>query len=87
MSQYWERVERQRLLIRAEQWARGVKCIHGHSCSSMWYDTTNNTRKVVDVEYNNGTINRTDCETGDSTQWFGESLVGEELIDAYTRLN
>ena len=49
MSQYWERVERQRLLIRAEQWARSVKCIHGHSCSSMWYDTTNNTRKVVDV--------------------------------------
>jgi len=53
----------------------------------MWYDTTNNTRKVVDVEYNNGTINRTDCETGDGTQWFGERLVGEELIDAYTRLN
>jgi hypothetical protein len=53
----------------------------------MWYDTTNNTRKVVDVEYNNGTINRTDCETGDNTQWFGERLVGEELIDAYTRLN
>ena len=87
MSQYQELVERQRLLIRAEQWARQVKCIHGHSLSSMWYDTTNNTRKVVDVEYNNGTVNRTDCETGDNTQWFGKELKGQELMNAYTRVN
>ena len=87
MSQYWERVERQRLLIRAEQWARSVKCIHGHSSNSMWYDEDGtNTRKVVDVEYNNGTICRTDCETNED-KWFGERLVGEGLIDAYTRLN
>ena len=39
MSQYDERVERQRLKLKAEEWAKGVKSLHAHSLSSMWYDT------------------------------------------------
>ena len=86
MSQYWERVERQRLLIRAEQWARSVKAIHAHSLSSMWYDNTNNDESVIDVEYNGGLVKREIISSGQKI-WFGKRLQGEELIDAYERVN
>ena len=38
MTQYDDTVERQRTLLEAEKWSVGVKAIHAHSISSMWYD-------------------------------------------------
>ena len=38
MTQYNETVERQRLKLEAEDWALGVRSLHGHRLSSMWYD-------------------------------------------------
>ena len=62
MSQYNERVERQRLKLQAEEWAKGVKSLHAHSLSSMWYDTrpqdTEGDKTVMDVEYNDGSVRR-----------------------------
>ena len=89
MSQYDDRVERQRLLILAEQWAEGVKSIHAHSLSSMWYDNrpqdTEDGKSVLDVEYNSGLIKR---ETHDGhTLYFGKELKGDALIDAYTQVS
>jgi hypothetical protein len=52
----------------------------------MWYDDTNNTEKVIDLEYWNGTVLREIISTGEK-KWFGEQLVGEELVDAYQRNN
>ena len=87
MGQYSDRVERQRLLLEAEEWAKGVAGIHAHSLSSMWYDTrpqdTEDGKSVVDTQYNNGLIKRT---LHDGTKvFFGQELKGDELIDAYLR--
>ena len=87
MGQYSDRVERQRILLEAEEWAKGVSGIHAHSLSSMWYDTrpqdTEDGKSVVDTHYNNGLIKRT-LDDG-SIVYFGKELKGDELIDAYTR--
>lgn len=87
MTQYDDRVERQRLLLEAEEWAQGVASLHAHSLSSMWYDTrpqdTQDGKGVVDKQYNSGLIERT-LQDG-SVVYFGKELEGDELIDAYTR--
>jgi hypothetical protein len=87
MTQYDERVELQRLKIEAEEWASKVKSIHGHSISSMHYDTrpqdTEDGKGVVDVEYNDGTVKRTLSEGG--TYIFGKALTGQDLVNSYIR--
>ena len=87
MSQFSDKVERQRLLLEAEEWARDVKSMHAHSLNSMWYDDrpqdTADGKGVIDIQYNNGLIKR---ELADGTKvYFGEKLKGDELIDAYVR--
>ena len=84
MTQYNETVERQRLLIEAETWASGVKSLHAHSFTSMWYDTRGNDGSVMDIEYNNGVVKREIKSTGE-TVYFGEALTGQALLDSYIR--
>jgi len=87
MGQYQDKVERQRLLLEAEEWAKGVSGIHAHSLSSMWYDTrpqdTEDGKGVIDVQYNSGLIKRT-CADG-AEVYFGKELKGDDLINEYTR--
>ena len=87
MTEYDGRVERQRLLLEAEEWANGIKSLHAHSLNSMWYDNrpqdTEDGKHVVDKQYNNGLIQRT-LDDG-TTVYFGEELVGDELVRAYVR--
>lgn len=87
MGQYSDKVERQRLLLEAEKWAKEVSGIHAHSLNSMWYDTrpqdTEDGKGVVDRSFNSGLIERT-LEDG-AIVYFGEELKGDKLIDAYTR--
>ena len=89
MGQYDDKVERQRLLLLAEKWSESVKAIHAHSLDSMWYDIrpqdTEDGKSVLDIEYNSGLIRR-QCDDG-SIVYFGKELKGDELIDAYTRVN
>ena len=63
MTQYNETVNNQRLLLEAEEWAKGIKSIHAHSTSSMWYDTrpqdTEEGKSVVDTQYNSGAVSYT----------------------------
>ena len=84
MTQYDERVQLQRLKIEAETWAEGVKAIHAHSLTSCWYDTRGNDGSVLDIEYNNGVVQREVRETGE-TVFFGTPLKGQALIDSYVR--
>ena len=87
MTEFDGRVERQRLLLEAEEWAKGIRSLHAHSLNSMWYDNrpqdTEDGKGVVDTQYNNGLIRRT-LNDG-TTVYFGEELVGEELVRAYVR--
>ena len=89
MTEYKERVARQAKLLAAEEWAQGVKGMHAHSLSSMWYDTrpqdTEDGKSVLDVEYNSGLIKRT-CADG-STVYFGKELKGNDLIYEYDKHN
>ena len=81
MTQYDDVVENQRLLIEAEEWAKGIKSIHAHSMSSMWYDDRpQDTEKhsVTDTEYMSGKIERT---LHDGTRIvLVEGATGEKLV-------
>jgi len=89
MGQYDDKVERQRLLLEAEAWAEGVRSLHAHSLSSMWYDDrpqdTADGKGVVDRQFNSGLIERT-LDDG-TIVYFGEKLKGDELISEYVRYN
>ena len=89
MTEFDDKVERQRKLIAAEEWSRGIKGLHAHSMSSMWYDDrpedTADGKSVIDVEYNGGLIKRT-LDSG-KVVYFGERLRGDELIREWERHN
>jgi len=87
MTQYDDTVERQRALLAAEEWAKGVKAIHAHSLSSMWYDDhpehTSEGKCVTDIEFNNGTVER---HLSDGTKHlFGVALTGDDLIQKWSQ--
>lgn len=87
MTQYDETVEKQRIMLEAEEWSMQVKSIHVHSFDSMYYDDhpedTEGNKMVTDVEYNCGLIKRS--KGGTHLRDFGEELKGEALYDLYTR--
>tara|TARA_B100002019_G_scaffold274330_1_gene271173 strand:+ start:893 stop:1183 length:291 start_codon:yes stop_codon:yes gene_type:complete len=87
MGEFNHRVERQRLLLEAEEWAKGFMSMHTHSLNSMWYDTrpqdTEDGKMVTDIQYNNGLIER---RLSDGTKvYFGKELKGDDLIDQYQK--
>jgi len=84
MSEYDEVVERQRRLILAEKWAKGIKTLHAHSLTSLAYDTRGNDGSVMDTEYNNGLIKREIRSTGEIV-YFGEKLKGDKLLNSFSR--
>lgn len=90
MSQYNDRVERQRQKIAAEDWAIKVRAVHAHSLSSMWYDTrpedTEDGKSVLDVEYNSGRIERT-LNSGEKFIFTNYELKGDELLSAFSQNN
>ena len=63
MTQYDDKVELQRKILKAEEYVNHVKPIHAHRLDSMWYETeeTKHTVKdgVLDTEYMDGRIERT----------------------------
>jgi len=89
VSQYSDRVERQKLLLEAEKWAKEIKSLHAHSMDSMWYDTrpqdTEDGKFVTDIQYYSGLVKR-EFSDGDYV-YLGEELKGEELINEYVRNN
>ena len=89
MSQYSDRVERQKLLLEAEKWSNGVKSIHAHSMDSLWYDTrpqdTEDGKSVLDIQYNSGLVKR-EFSDGDYV-YLGSELTGTELVNEYIRNN
>lgn len=85
MSEYDHVVERQREMIKAEEWAKGIRSLHAHSLTSMAYDTRGNDGSVTDIEYNDGSIMREISETGEIV-WFGKAKTGDDLLNDYRRL-
>ena len=50
----------------------------------MLYDNRNNDGSVMDIEYNNGVVQRTIKSSGEII-YFGEALTGQALVDSYIR--
>ena len=87
MGEFNSAVERQRLLLEAEEWAKGTNSVHVHSLSSMWYDDhpehTSEGKCVTDIEFNNGTVER---HLSDGTKHlFGVALTGDDLIQKWSQ--
>jgi len=88
MTQYDERVERQRQMLAAEEWAKIPKSVHVHKCESMWYETSKSKKDlknghVTDIQYYGGQVVRS--QNGKDIRTFGKKLVGEELLRAWGR--
>ena len=88
MGQYDNAVERQRIILEAEEWAKGVKSVHAHPFTSLWYETrpdrSGDELRVLDVEFNDGVIEREYILTGEK-EIIGEHLTGTALHDEYLR--
>ena len=58
MGEFDLRVQRQKVLLEAEEWADGIKSIHVHGITSMHYETAESKAdiekngQVTDTEYN-----------------------------------
>ena len=90
MTQYNETVNNQRLLLEAEEWAKGIKQIHVHRLTSLWYETKESIKdlevgNVTDTIYNDGRIQRS--QNGKVIRTFGEVLTGEDLVHEYGKYN
>ena len=85
MSEYNEVVEKQRMLLEAEEWAKGVNQIHVFDTSTtcMWYEEHPEDGRVTDTTYNDGRIVRT--KDGQSIRIYGNRLTGDALIDKYVK--
>ena len=64
MGEFDYRVQRQALLLEAEEWAKGISSVHYHGLTSMWYETAESKADiekngyVTDTIYNSGLILR-----------------------------
>tara|TARA_X000000368_G_C22426703_1_gene448584 strand:+ start:218 stop:493 length:276 start_codon:yes stop_codon:yes gene_type:complete len=85
MTEYGADVERQRNLLEAEEWAKGIKTVHVHRMKSMWYDDRpkdTDKNHVTDVQYNDGRIIRSK-QGKEIHTWNNEVKQGDDLIAAY----
>ena len=90
MGEFDLRVQRQKVLLEAEEWADGIKSIHTHSITSMYYETAETKADiekngyVTDTEYNSGLIVRTRDNKEICT--FGIRKTGDALLDKWRQL-
>ena len=89
MGEFDYRVQRQKVLLEAEEWADGIKSVHTHSITSMYYETAESKADILkngyvtDTEYNSGLIVRE--RNGKEVCTFGIRKSGDDLIDAYQK--
>ena len=62
MTQYDEKVELQKQILKAEEYKDTPKNLHAHSLDSMWYETEETKPQVkegvMDIQYMDGRIER-----------------------------
>jgi len=88
MSEFDEIVQRQRELLEAEEWAKGIHTLQIHRLYSMYYETADSKKfldkgHVTDTTYNSGVTIRE--QNGKVVYKFGEELKGQDLVDSYRR--
>lgn len=87
MTQYDEKVELQKQILKAEEYKDTPKNLHAHSLGSMWYETDETRPQtkegVVDIQYMDGRIERT-LKNGKKITLV-EGMKGEDLVQEVTR--
>ena len=87
MTEFNDKVERQRLLLAAEEMRDNVTNIHCHRLDSMWYETEKTKPQtqdgVMDITYMDGRIERT-LNDG-SKVLLVEGKTGDDLIQEVSR--
>jgi len=83
MTQYQDKVEIAAARIKAEEWAKGVKSMHAHDLTTMWY-TDRDDGQVLDIIFNSGRIERTIIDTEEKIV-LAEGIKGQELISQFMR--
>ena len=86
MTQYDDQVAYQAAKIKAEEWANGVKSLHAHSLDSCYYAEGRSDGSVLDVQYNDGRVQRTINSTGQVVMLnLDNQVTGKELVRAFER--
>ena len=87
MTQYEEKVELQKQILKAEEYKDTPKNLHAHSLDSMWYETDETKPQtkegVIDIQYMDGRIERT-LKNGKKITLV-EGMKGEDLVQEVTR--
>ena len=86
MTQYDDQVAYQAAKIKAEEWANGVKLLHAHSLDSCYYAEGRSDGSVLDVQYNDGRVQRTINSTGEVVMLnLDNQVTGADLGRAFER--
>ena len=87
MTQYNDKVELQKQILKAEEYKDTPKNLHAHSLDSMWYETDETKPQtkegVIDIQYMDGRIERT-LKNGKKIILV-EGMKGEDLVQEVTR--
>ena len=87
MTQYNDKVELQKQILKAEEYKDTPKNLHAHSLDSMWYETEETKPQtkegVIDIQYMDGRIERT-LKNGKKIILV-EGMKGEDLVQEVTR--
>jgi len=73
MTQYNERVRKQKELLKAEEWGKRIKYIHGQD-------------GIIETKFNNGDIRYEENKPNGKTTWHREKTSKESLIDKFNRI-
>ena len=72
MTEFTDKVEKQRLLHDVEEWSKGIKYVHAHD-------------GVVETKFNNGDIEYKDTATGKIT-WQRQQATKDTLVNKFLRV-
>jgi len=72
MTEYEDRVEKQRQLNKAEEWGKGIKYIHAN-------------KGIIETKFNNGDIQYVENKPKGKTTWHREKPTKETLIAKFHR--
>tara|TARA_Y100000592_G_scaffold99811_1_gene177301 strand:- start:950 stop:1243 length:294 start_codon:yes stop_codon:yes gene_type:complete len=87
MTEYNDKVELQRQILKAEEYVNRPTWIHSHSLTSMWYETEDTVKDVadgvMDIQYMDGRVERT-LKNGEK-YILVEGKTGADLVQEVTR--
>jgi hypothetical protein len=72
MTEFTDEVEKQRILMEAEKWGKGIKYIHASD-------------GVIETAFNNGNIRYEENKKGGKITWHRETNPAESLVDMFHR--